>query len=301
MPPLPPPRANQAYLRVSALQAGLIDLPKDLIIQGEQRVYTRCPSLAFYLEHSASDKHLIFDLGLRKNLASYAPGVQKHYLDSGLMPCEVPQDVAESCRKGGVDPAGVERVVISHLHFDHVGDHTPFSSATFLLGGDGAPTIADGYPTNPDAHCLTSSVPIDRTLFLNRTEHLTTPIGPFPLAYDLFSDGSAYIIDTPGHCAGHITLLARTSPTGNWLFFGGDIAHDTRLLSSEDVDIAETAASGAPYCMHRDAAQARVDIARARELVKMPGVEFLIAHDWKWFEENADKAFLPNKFVPKEL
>ncbi|KAF7290272.1 Lactamase-B domain-containing protein [Mycena indigotica] len=175
MPPLPAPSPDQPYMHVSALEAGTIQLPMDFIVQGAAHAYKRCPSLAFYLRHSASARDLVFDLGLRKDLGSYPPAVQAHYLDAhtGRMHCAVPQDAAESCVRGGVDPAKVERVVISHLHFDHIGDHTPFSAATFLIGGDGEATLADGYPGNPAAFSLSASVPRERTLFLTRAAHLT--------------------------------------------------------------------------------------------------------------------------------
>lgn len=115
-PALPEPASDQAYMHISALQAGIIKLPLDLIIQGEPRTYQLCPSLSFYLKHSHSERHFIFDLGIRRDWESYPPETKKHY--TTLMPCEVPQSVAESCEKGGINPADVERVVISHLHFD---------------------------------------------------------------------------------------------------------------------------------------------------------------------------------------
>ncbi|KAK7038528.1 Lactamase-B domain-containing protein [Favolaschia claudopus] len=299
--PLPPPAANQPYMEVSGLQAGMIRLPNDLIIQGNARTYQACPSLSFYLKHSAQsdrrhDYNFIFDLGLRRDWDSYPPETRKHY--EKLMPCEVPQSVAESCEKGGIDPAKVERVIISHLHFDHIGDHSPFTKATFILGGEGKASLEDGYPGNPLSKTLADSTPKDRTVFLN-PDDFNTSVGPFPRAKDLFEDGSVYVIDTPGHCAGHITVLARTSADGAWIFLGGDVAHDTRLLTDDATRIGTTAESGESYCMHRDPAQAMVDIGRVRELVKMPRVEFLIAHDWKWFEDNLGHAFLPGKVVPK--
>ncbi|KAJ7614167.1 hypothetical protein FB45DRAFT_748300 [Roridomyces roridus] len=295
-PPLPAPSANQPYVVVSALQAGIIHIPVDLAIQGEARSHRKCPSLSFYLKHSASDKHLIFDLGLRKDWASYPPMVQKHYGE--LMPCEVPQSVEESCIKGGLDPALIKNVVISHLHFDHIGDHTPFKNATFTIGGEGKSHLTDGYPGNPEAHFLAESTPPDRTKFLSMSDFATS-VGPFPYVHDFFGDGSVYIIHKPGHCAGHVNLLARTSADGAWIYLGGDIAHDTRLVTDPNTDIATAAADGSPYCMHRDPVQARIDIKRVRSLVRMPRVEFLIAHDWKWFEDNKDTAFLPGKIVPK--
>ncbi|KAK6983998.1 hypothetical protein R3P38DRAFT_3232805 [Favolaschia claudopus] len=62
-PSLPKPNPNQPYMQISALQATTIHLPNDLIIQGNTRTYTACPSLSFYLKHSHSDRHFIFDLG----------------------------------------------------------------------------------------------------------------------------------------------------------------------------------------------------------------------------------------------
>lgn len=83
------------------------------------------------------------------------------------------------------------------------------------------------------------------------------------------------------------------------MYLGGDVAHDTRLITDPAKTIATTAESGTPYCMHRDAAQAKLDISRVRALVKLPGVEFVVAHDWKWYEDNIGHAFLPGRIVPK--
>ncbi|KAJ7434328.1 Metallo-hydrolase/oxidoreductase [Mycena galericulata] len=295
-PSLPEPAEDQPYMHISAMQAGIIHLPVDLIISGESHTIRACPSLSFYLKHSASDRHFIFDLGLRRDWDSYPPGVQEHY--GNLMPCEVPQTVAESCKKGGLDPAAVENVVISHLHFDHIGDSSPFTKALFTLGGEGRASLADGYPGNPESRTLTESTPPDRTVFLDSAD-FNTSIGPFPRAVDYFGDGSVYIIDTPGHCAGHITALARTSSDGAWIYLGGDVAHDTRLITDADRKVATMAASGTPYCMHRDPVQAEIDIARVRALTQLPRVEFIVAHDWMWYEKNLESAFLPGKITPK--
>ncbi|KAK7038535.1 Lactamase-B domain-containing protein [Favolaschia claudopus] len=293
---LPKPNPNQPYMEISALQAGTIHLPNDLIIQGNARTYTACPSLSFYLKHSQSDRHFIFDLGLRRDFDSYPPETKQYH--ETLMPSEVTQSVVESCEKGGINPAEVERVVISHLHFDHIGDHSPFAKATFILGGESRASLKEGYPNDPLSTTLADSTPMDRTVFLD-ADDFDTSVGPFPHAKDLFEDGSVYIIDTPGHCAGHITVLARTSTDGAWMFLAGDVVHDTRLLTDHSTRIGTAAASGEPYCMHRDPVQAMVDISRARELIKMQRVEFIISHDWKWVENNLSHAFLPGKIASK--
>jgi glyoxylase-like metal-dependent hydrolase (beta-lactamase superfamily II) len=50
-------------------------------------------------------------------------------------------------------------------------------------------------------------------------------IGQFS-AFDYFGDGSLYLIDSPGHCVGHLCALARTSTNpSTFIFLGGDAAH----------------------------------------------------------------------------
>lgn len=50
-------------------------------------------------------------------------------------------------------------------------------------------------------------------------------------AVDFFGDGSFYLLDTPGHCIGHLAGLARTSKAGQgtdsdtFILMGGDLCH----------------------------------------------------------------------------
>lgn len=115
---LPTPSSNQPYIEVSALEAGTIDLPLWLFVAGESKLPQSniCPSLSFLLRHSESKAQLVFDLGLRRDVQSYPPSVLK--LIAQWMPVNIPQNVAESLSKGGVEPGDVETVVLSHLHFD---------------------------------------------------------------------------------------------------------------------------------------------------------------------------------------
>jgi hypothetical protein len=50
-------------------------------------------------------------------------------------------------------------------------------------------------------------------------------IGSFD-AFDLFGDGSFYLLDTPGHAVGHLAGLARTTRDHDtFIFMGGDLCH----------------------------------------------------------------------------
>jgi hypothetical protein len=65
-------------------------------------------------------------------------------------------------------------------------------------------------------------------------------IGQFN-AYDFFSDGSFYLLDTPGHATGHLAGLARTSTSPDtFILMGGDLSHHAgEIRPSADVHIPE--------------------------------------------------------------
>ncbi|KAJ7026153.1 hypothetical protein C8F04DRAFT_122326 [Mycena alexandri] len=78
------------------------------------------------IRHSAS---VVFDLGIRHNTTTLPPagqGVTGKYASEGG---------PGRLGNGGLDPAVVETVILSRLHFDHIGDHSAFTRAPFVLGG----------------------------------------------------------------------------------------------------------------------------------------------------------------------
>ncbi|KAI1789711.1 Metallo-hydrolase/oxidoreductase [Ganoderma leucocontextum] len=296
---LPEPRLNQAYVDVSALEAGIIHLPLQLFIKGASPSdVSVCPSLAFFICHIPSGNSVVFDLGLRRDVASYPTVVQEHI--AKWMPVTVPQSVDESLAKGGINPKDVQRVILSHLHFDHIGDTTQFSNARFTVGEGGRELLQTqaAFPTNATSDILESTVPLDRTDFLDDSK-FNASIGPFPRAHDYFGDGSLYLIDAIGHLKGHVNVLARTSATGSWIYLGGDTAHDVRLLTGEKEVAFMVDPSGRMLCAHANKEDAVEHIQRVGSLLKVPKVHVLLAHDWEWYEANkGGSAFLPGTILP---
>jgi glyoxylase-like metal-dependent hydrolase (beta-lactamase superfamily II) len=145
---------------------------------------------------------------------------------------QVPQDVVESLAKGGLTPSDVSTVCLSHCHFDHVGDPIPFSTSTFIVGTEAASLFnPGGYPEDPESGFASDLLPLSRTKFLS--PDTWQPLGPFPRALDFYGDGSLYIVDAPGHLAGHINVLARTSGDGAWLYLAGDSTHHWDLVTGK--------------------------------------------------------------------
>ncbi|KAI0331176.1 Metallo-hydrolase/oxidoreductase [Cubamyces sp. BRFM 1775] len=282
MTDLPAHAPNQAYCEVSALEGGEIQIPLAWVIdtakEGDSAVL---PALAFLLRHTTNGDRFVFDLGIRKDIENLPAGYLSRINSMGFRTA-VPEDAADSLAKGGLRPPDVAHVCYSHIHFDHIGDSRPYTSATFLVGEGARALVADGWPRNPDSLFAQDLLPEGRTRFLDPAGW--PPLGPFPHALDFYGDGSLYIVDAgDGHLPGHINVLARTSPDGGWIYLAGDSAHDRRLLTGE-ANIPSHALYG---CAHRDKEAAAEHIKRIRTLMETyPRVRVILAHDLPWYEIN---------------
>lgn len=112
----------------------------------------------------------------------------------------------------GVSPNQVTYLAMSHSHADHIGNGNMFASATLLIqkpeyeAAFGADAAKQGFPVQS----------YDKL----RDSKTTLLAGD----HDVFGDGSVRILSTPGHTAGHQSLLVRLDKTGN-VILTGDLAH----------------------------------------------------------------------------
>ncbi len=118
------------------------------------------------------------------------------------------QTAAAQLRALGLDPAEIQLVVMTHLHFDHASALSDFPNATVLVNERewraawARDHILHGYATAQlDPH------PSYRTLDFSSPPAAAR--GPFERTLDVFGDGSLTLASTPGHTAGHLSLIAR--------------------------------------------------------------------------------------------
>lgn len=111
----------------------------------------------------------------------------------------------------GVSPAKIDYLVLSHYHWDHIGNAGDFAGVTWLVykgdrdqmfGGE-----ARGYPWFGQYSALENT----KTKFLSGD-------------YDVFGDGTVVVLATPGHTEGHCSLLVRLKNTGP-VVLSGDLYH----------------------------------------------------------------------------
>jgi glyoxylase-like metal-dependent hydrolase (beta-lactamase superfamily II) len=183
------------------------------------------PAYAFFIRHPITNRKVIFDLGTRKDIENGPESFAKSSKGqaSTKFKLEVTTDVSEILVANGVELGSIEALIWSHYHWDHTGDPTLFPSDTTLVVGPGfKKRYPKAYPSVPDA-------PVDERAWEGRElreisfKESKLKIGRFR-AFDYFGDGSFYLLDTPGHCLGHLCGLARTT-RDTFLFMGGDAAH----------------------------------------------------------------------------
>lgn len=332
---LPAPASHQNHVTISALHSGALTLPSHRFITPTSPSARRTvPSLSFLIQHPAPDTaadddnppptRLLFDLGLRKPLSAYPSPIRK--LIETRHPTSSDHDVVQSLARGRLSPDDVDWVILSHVHWDHIGTPSLFSKSTFVVGAGSIRLLQEGSDQasrGGHEHFEADLLPKDRVVQLpaaptldspittnGATHHRTSreeeeganrssaspqgfrwrPLAHFPRAIDFFQDGSLYIIDAPGHLPGHLNILARIGRE-KWIYLAGDACHDRRILTGEVAIATWEDAEGKVCCVHRDVSEAKETLERIRVVGRTDEeVEVVLAHDVDWAEAKDNEA-----------
>ncbi|KAI1504555.1 beta-lactamase-like protein [Biscogniauxia marginata] len=341
------------YVTISALDAGHLTLPEPFFVTpADPESRPIVPSLSFLIQHPGRNKNdvtrIVFDLGVKRDLTGYTPAQQAHA--ANRQPIIVDPDCAASLRRGASEPKqddsstgeeplldpskDIDVIILSHIHWDHVGTSSDFPSATFVVGSgtlevlkNGAgplypaemfnddelpaprtvefppvPTRGDDsseYDTGPNAPRHTPASADTRARLPVVTEEWSwRPLAGFPHTLDFFGDGSLYVIDTPGHIYGHVNLFARIAEN-KYVYLGGDCCHDRRILSGERAIAMYDDGRGGLRSVHMHTDMAKKTLAIIGEFIKEKRdaaveVEVVLAHDGHWRNQNRHR-FWPGK------
>ncbi|KAJ7130622.1 beta-lactamase-like protein [Mycena epipterygia] len=177
------------------------------------------PMFAFLVEHTKTQKRLMFDLGMRHDPLNLVPSIASSFA-SGVFQLDEPKDITERLEEGGISLASIETIIWSHSHFDHIGDMSKFPNSTGLVIGPATDTSI--FPESPTASLQASDFAGHNVTKIDFAASRLTFSGL--KAVDYFGDGSFYLLDTPGHLPGHISALARVTPD-SFVSLGGDTFH----------------------------------------------------------------------------
>ncbi|OAX36302.1 hypothetical protein K503DRAFT_313850 [Rhizopogon vinicolor AM-OR11-026] len=304
---LPADDERQVYVTVSAIVAGTLFLPHEEVFQDCVRDEpaesdnppqgTRVPSFAFLIQHPKHGK-LLFDLGLRKKGEGYPPLVQDA-IPTFRSECD--EDVVDKIAKAEppIEPQDISIVIYSHLHFDHIGDLTPFSRATLVMGKESEVFLRNPYPD--DLRGTHNALPAgQRVCYLDFTSQdaspaqdmphsrLIQPMGSFDRAIDLFGDGSLYLVDAPGHMSGHMVALARIASNA-FVLLAADTCHSRQCYVPSSAGMVREISS----LNYQQWDVAKATVTKLMEMSQQANVVVVLAHEVERLQENCEEDRMP--------
>ena len=210
-------RGNRTFMRAQTWPAG--------ILRG--RADVEFPVLSFVVEHP--EGAFAVDAGLGSGVV--IPRWQSRFVP---VVAEAGPAIGAQMRAQGIDPDSIERVILTHLDWDHVGGIRDLPGAETLVhrpeyeaavGRGGAMRYrSDRWPAE----------------FTPSLYDLDGPqLGPFPRSRTLTSAGDVHLVPLPGHSAGQVgvvletdkdTVLLAADHMLRWEWFTDDLAAD-RLVS----------------------------------------------------------------------
>jgi N-acyl homoserine lactone hydrolase len=186
--------------------------------------------LAFAVRHPEAGTILI-DTGLHPDASTnlrkdFGPAMALFF--RGIKPPARPY--LDQLRDLGIEPDAVERVIMTHLHVDHTGAMRLLPNARFTCAREEwqAATARRATAKGFVAGHLPPESRMELLDFASSGERF----GPFGSTIDLLGDGSIRLISTPGHTAGHISVLLRVAG-GRTVLVVGDAVYTLRNLELE--------------------------------------------------------------------
>jgi N-acyl homoserine lactone hydrolase len=196
------------------------------LFSGSGAVSVPCP--VFLIRHPSAGAILV-DTGLHPSIATDGKenfgGFGTRF---GRPEVAVGEDAPAQLRDRGLDPGEIPVVVMTHMHLDHSSAISEFPNSTFIVSeteweaaATGPQPLLNGYRRVHFDYAFEY-----RTIDFGRGE--ISSYATFGRTFDLFGDGSIRLAYTPGHSAGHTSVIAHLGERD--FVIGGDATYTAAQL-----------------------------------------------------------------------
>lgn len=189
------------------------------------------PILCYLIEHP--EGNFVVDTGdtWRNSLPGYLPRWNPFYTTQVIVKVGPQEEVGDQIRAHGLDPArDIGTVLMTHMHHDHAGGlhHFPHSriivprenwKAATSLAGKVQGNLPQRWPIWLKPELIDADGPA---------------IGLFTRSRPITRDGRIAMVETPGHCKGHMSVIVRGE--GVTWFITGDATYSEENLRADLVD-----------------------------------------------------------------
>jgi N-acyl homoserine lactone hydrolase len=231
-------------MALSRIDCGRVDVADFTGVFSDNKAYPAGPrqlaSSCYLVRHG--ETIMIWDTGFSIDLK----GKTK---DLGGLVASLDRTLPEQLADGGLKPADVDVLGISHSHADHTGQASLMPAARLIIGKadfDAMQAKAD----DPFGPWRKAGAP------------LTTTEGDL----DVFGDGTVVAYFLPGHTPGHMALLVRLK--SGPVLLSGDVVHGHDTLALKAVPTFNT-----------DRAQSIASMERFEKIARDTGAKVIIQHE----------------------
>jgi glyoxylase-like metal-dependent hydrolase (beta-lactamase superfamily II) len=218
-----PGGTSGATVAVEPLVAGHVDFPRAAMVDpggsfktlrlaraiSSPKQAESVPVPAFLIHHPTVGPVLV-DTGLHPSIASGGlenfGSLANRFGRPSLEPGE---DVPSQLRAKGIEPRQVAVVVMTHLHLDHSSAISEFPDSTFVVSAAEWQDAAHGSKPSLNGY---RRAHFDLAFEYRAVDFDGDAVGSyatFGRTFDLFGDGSVRLAFTPGHSAGHCSVVCR--------------------------------------------------------------------------------------------
>src|SRR5258708_18103683 len=209
---------KSAFLHSPATSGGVAPYMAGLFLD---RSYVRLPVLAWVIEHP--EGIIVVDTG--ENAAT-----TRNFISQARFEIAPDEEIGVQLRRLGIARSDVAKVVLTHLHGDHADGLKDFQGRPIWVGEREYSPFQS--PNRGLMSKIGFQVPawLDPNLITFRPERFA----PFEQSFPLTSDGTVIAVPTPGHTAGHLSVIVVDGDVH--YFIAGDVAYFERSLVSQTLE-----------------------------------------------------------------